>query len=60
MTKYLRFSDLQERGIVGSRPTLARWVKSNGFPPGKHIGPNTRVWTEAEIQDWLSARETAA
>ena len=48
--KYLRFSDLRERGIVNNRVTLGRWIRDQGFPPGFLLGPNSRAWTEDEIE----------
>ena len=56
MTKLLRFKDLKERGIVTNWPTVKRWIDALGFPPGKHLGPQTRVWTEAEIEAWIASR----
>ena len=60
--QYLRFNDLKQREIVRNRTTLARWIKHYGFPPGVLIGPNTRVWTDDEIEAWQEAKaaETAA
>jgi predicted DNA-binding transcriptional regulator AlpA len=52
----LRFSDLKARNIVRNWPTLKRWVETSGFPAGKLLGPNTRVWTEGEIAEWLDSR----
>ena len=54
--KYLRFADLVERGIVNNRTTLSRWIKNYGFPPGVLIGPNTRAWTDDEIEAWQEAK----
>ena len=59
MTILLRFPDLKARGIVNNWMTLRRWIEREGFPPGKKIGPNTRAWTEAEIEAWLQSRATA-
>jgi predicted DNA-binding transcriptional regulator AlpA len=58
VTVYLRFSDLVARGILKNRATLGNWIKDHGFPPGKLIGPNTRVWTEAEVDAYLASRPT--
>ena len=57
--KFLRFCDLQEAGIVASWPMLSRRVERDGFPPGRKLGPNTRVWTEQEVRAWLDSRPTA-
>ena len=52
----LRFADLKARGIVKNWPTLKRWIENEGFPPGRQLGPNTRVFPEDEIQEWLDSR----
>jgi predicted DNA-binding transcriptional regulator AlpA len=57
MIRYIRFSDLQARGIVNSRPSHR--IEHFGFPPGRLIGPNTRAWTEAEVEEWLARQPTA-
>jgi predicted DNA-binding transcriptional regulator AlpA len=55
---FLRFTDLVARGILKNRVTLANWIK-HGFPPGRLIGPNTRAWTEEEIETYLASRPAA-
>lgn len=55
----LRFKDLKERGIVSTWASLLRWVDTADFPPGRKIAPNTRVWTEAEIDEWFVSRPLA-
>ncbi|CAN5405859.1 hypothetical protein BH10PSE7_BH10PSE7_34020 [soil metagenome] len=59
MHKRLRFRDLRERGVVHNWVTLKRWEQSLGFPPGQMTGPNTRTWTEKEIDNWLESRPVA-
>ena len=56
MTIWLRFRDLKARGIVGTWPTFKRRIERDGFPPGRMIGPNTRAWTEEEIDEWYRSR----
>jgi predicted DNA-binding transcriptional regulator AlpA len=56
---FLRFADLQARGIVGNRETLARWVRIKHFPPGIQMGPGIRAWPESEVQQWLESRPLA-
>jgi predicted DNA-binding transcriptional regulator AlpA len=56
MTTLLRFSDLRSRGIVNNRVTLSDWIKTQGFPAGRKLGPNSRAWTAEEIEEWLAAR----
>lgn len=58
MQKRLRYADLLALGIVNNRPTLQNWIKDRDFPPGQLTGPNTRTWTEAEVQAWLDRRPT--
>ena len=60
MFKFLRYPDLVERGIVSNRATLSRWIKHHGFPPGLLIGPNSRAWLEAEIDEWVVERARAS
>lgn len=53
VAKFLRFKDLKERGIVNNWPALIYKIRHNGFPQGRYIGPNSRAWTEDEVQAWL-------
>jgi predicted DNA-binding transcriptional regulator AlpA len=59
MKKRIRFRDLQDAGVVSNRVTLGEWIDKLGFPPGKMTGPNTRTWTEEEVEEWLASRPTA-
>jgi predicted DNA-binding transcriptional regulator AlpA len=59
MQKFLDYSDLKERGVAPSRMTHKRMIDNEGFPPGRLISPNRRVWTEEEVEEWLVARPTA-
>jgi predicted DNA-binding transcriptional regulator AlpA len=59
MTRLLRFRDLRERGIINNWPMLKRRIKDDGFPLGRMIGPNSRAWTEAEVDAWIKSRPTA-
>ena len=56
MSVLLRFRDLKDRKIVTNHVTLGRWIKSEGFPPGLMLGPNTRVWRESDVEAWLDSR----
>jgi Prophage CP4-57 regulatory protein (AlpA) len=56
MTLVFRFRDLQERGIVNSWPQLKRLQTLHDFPLGRMLSPNTRAWTEEEIDAWLASR----
>jgi predicted DNA-binding transcriptional regulator AlpA len=58
MSVVLRFRDLKARGIVSNHMTLKRWIEREGFPPGRWLGRNTKVWAESEIEAWLASRST--
>ena len=60
LVRYVRFSDLSEMGIVNNWTTLCRWIKAGHFPPGRLIGPNSRAWTEAEIEAYQQRLDTQA
>jgi hypothetical protein len=51
----LRFDDLRKQGLVQTWTTLNRWIDELGFPAGRIIGRN-RVWTEAEVSQWIEDR----
>jgi hypothetical protein len=53
---FLRLSDLQERGIAMTHQAVRHMQIHEGFPPGRLLGPGTRVWTVAEINEWLNSR----
>jgi hypothetical protein len=59
MIRLLRFRDLRERGIINNWPMLKRRIALDGFPPGRMIGPNTRCWTEEEVEKWVKSRPIA-
>jgi predicted DNA-binding transcriptional regulator AlpA len=57
--RYLRYSELEELGIVGNRATLKLWINAGAFPPGiKIAGPygRTLVWSVPEVVQVLTAR----
>jgi hypothetical protein len=45
--KFLRFCDLQDRGLVQSYAGLRHLQIHESFPLGRLLGPSTRVWTAA-------------
>jgi hypothetical protein len=57
--KFLRFSDLKDRGIFNSRMTLKRAIDERGFPQGRLLTPGCRAWTEDEVSEWLASRPVA-
>jgi len=56
--KYLRFKDLQQRGLFRNRVTFGKWVRDYGFPPGVIVG-NTRLFREAEVAEFLMRSQIA-
>jgi hypothetical protein len=57
MTTKLRFRDLQVRGIARSWAQLKRLQELYGFPKGRLLSPNCRVWDdEEELNPWLESR----
>ena len=59
LPKLLRFKNLQERDFVRSREQLSNLIETCGFPLGRWLSPNTRVWDEAEVLAWLQSRPIA-
>jgi predicted DNA-binding transcriptional regulator AlpA len=55
-TRFLRFADLKERGVINNWQTLRRWIEREAIPPGIMLGPNCRAWAEDEIDAWLDSR----
>ena len=56
-SRFVRFRDLKARGIADSWAQLDNLIKKYGFPPGRMLGPATRVWDlEEEIEPWLASR----
>jgi prophage regulatory protein len=35
-----------------SRPTIWRWLRMGHLPPPETIGPNTKRWKLATLEDW--------
>jgi hypothetical protein len=58
-TEFLRFRHLVEMGIVQNWTTVLRWIKHEGFPSGRLVGKQTRLWTRAEVVEWIDGRPTA-
>jgi predicted DNA-binding transcriptional regulator AlpA len=59
--RWLKFKDLERRGIVDNWTTLRNWQKDPriGFPLGRKLGPNTTAWSEDDdINPWLASRPT--
>ncbi len=42
-----------------SDTTLRRWIKAEGFPPPRQLGPRAVGWIASELDTWLSNRPIA-
>lgn len=60
MSKFLRYRDLEARGIVKNRMTLKRWMDAQAFPRPYRLGPNSVAWKESEIEEWAQQRRAGA
>ncbi len=50
----LRIWEMQEIGLVpASRSTIYGWIRTQGFPEPKKIGPRISVWSERAVREWL-------
>ena len=58
--KWLRFRDLKTRGLVNSWPALTIKIRTQDFPPGRMLGPNTRAWSVEEIEAFEEAGRAPA
>jgi hypothetical protein len=56
LSPQVRFRDLKTAKIIKNHVGLKRLIETQGFPPGKWLGPNTHVWDEAEVEAWLASR----
>jgi hypothetical protein len=52
----LRYRHLVDRGLFKNRQELRRLQDRQGFPLGRLLGPNTRIWTEEEIETYIASR----
>jgi hypothetical protein len=56
---WVRFTDLASAGVVKNWTQLRRLIESEGFPPGRYLGVNSRAWLADEIEQWLDSRPSA-
>ncbi|MGV2874179.1 helix-turn-helix transcriptional regulator [Colwellia sp. E150_009] len=52
--KYLRAKDLAKMLGV-NQSTIWRWRKKKSFPNPTNLGPNTVVWSQSAIEEWINA-----
>jgi Prophage CP4-57 regulatory protein (AlpA) len=60
LSRQFRYRDLEEHGVVTNRVQLTKLIRTQGFPPGRMLSPNCRVWDEGEIAEWLASRPTVS
>jgi prophage regulatory protein len=54
--KFLRFDDLEGRGVPFTRAHLDRLQKAGKFPKKVKLGDNCAAYVESEIEAWIAAR----
>jgi predicted DNA-binding transcriptional regulator AlpA len=53
--RFLRMADLKDLfGVCDS--TIYKWIKRYGFPSPYKPGPNTSLWDNGEINQWILNR----
>lgn len=58
MTRYLRIAEVVSRTGV-SRSTIYEMMGKNEFPLARRLTSRTVGWEEADIDNWMAAREPA-
>jgi hypothetical protein len=53
---FVRFKTLKQRGIADNWVRVKDLIANHGFPPGRLLSPQVRVWTEDELAEWLETR----
>ena len=59
LPNYIRFKTLQAKGIAESWAFLRNLIENYGFPPGKLLSPQIRIWAEDEVGAWVETRPVA-
>lgn len=57
--RFLRYSDLRERGIRWSRKHIHDLEREAKFPKRVRIGENSIAWIESEIDGYIAERIAA-
>jgi predicted DNA-binding transcriptional regulator AlpA len=50
----------RKRGSGESWPQLRRMQEYESFPTGFLLGPNSRAWRVADVEEWLAGRPTSS
>ena len=54
--RFIRFSQLKEKGITFTRQHVSRLQKAGKFPRSVPLGENTKPFIEEEIDEYLANR----
>ena len=59
--RFVREPEVRQMVGAVSRMTIWRWENDPdiGFPLRRRIGPNTTIWLESEVRDWMRNRVAA-
>jgi predicted DNA-binding transcriptional regulator AlpA len=60
MERFIRWPDIQARGIANNRVTLNDLIRKEGFPEGKRLSAVTIAWIESEVDAWQASRPSAS
>jgi predicted DNA-binding transcriptional regulator AlpA len=50
------YQNLKDNHIVENRMGLKRLVELHGFPPGRLLSAQKRVWLQEEVLEWIASR----
>lgn len=56
--RLLSIGELQKLMNV-SRPTIYRWIATEGFPKSVALGPQVRRWWKSEVELWIASRRVS-
>ena len=56
---WLKYKDLERRGLFTNRVTLNRWVKRGLFPAPVHLSEFTVAWPLDEVLRWEESKRLA-
>ena len=56
--RLLSIGELQKLMNV-SRPTIYRWIATEGFPKSVALGPQVRRWWKSEVEHWIASRRVS-
>jgi len=54
--RFIRFEDLEAKGIPLSRSQIMRKVKDGRFPKPVKFGKERVAWIESELDEWINQR----